>query len=143
MKEDLWNILKIALLSAIVLLLASCKTIEKVEYVPVEMVRSETQDRLVEIHDSIYIHDSTVIRTKGDTVFETRWKYAYRDRLVHDTAYVQRIDSIPLPYPVEKELTKWQQFKIDYMGYLVAILIAVLASIIIYIRWRLKPRNNT
>ena len=122
------------------LTLVGCKTIE---YVPVEVVKTQTKDHLVEVHDSVYVRDSTVIHTKGDTVFKDKWKLIYKNRYVHDTTYVHRTDSIPVPCPVEKQLGKWKQFKLDYMGYISAILLAVLAALIIYIRWQRKPRNNT
>ena len=122
------------------LTLVGCKTIE---YVPVEVVKTQTKDHLVEVHDSVYVRDSTVIHTKGDTVFKDKWKLIYKNRYVHDTTYVHRTDSIPVPCPVEKQLGKWEQFKLDYMGYISAILLAVLAALIIYIRWQRKPRNNT
>ena len=122
------------------LTLIGCKT---VEYVPVEVVKTQTKDHLVEVHDSVYIRDSTVIHTKGDTVFKDKWKLIYKNRYVHDTTYVHRTDSIPVPCPVEKQLGKWEQFKLDYMGHISTIVLAALAVLIIYIRWQRKPRNNT
>lgn len=127
------------LLFLLLLMLVGCKTIE---YVPVEVVKTQTKDHLVEVHDSVYIRDSTVIHTKGDTVFKDKWKLIYKNRYVHDTTYVHRTDSIPVPCPVEKQLGKWEQFKLDYMGYISTILLAALAVLIIYIRWQQKPRNN-
>ena len=117
-------------------LLTSCKTIERTEYVPVETVKTETKDRMVEVHDSVYIRDSTVIQTKGDTIFKDRWKLVYKNRYVHDTAYVHRTDSIPVPYPVEKQLSKWQQLKVDYAGWIIAILLIILTCIILIYRFR-------
>ena len=122
------------------LTLVGCKTIE---YVPVEVVKTQTKDHLVEVHDSVYIRDSTVIHTKGDTVFKDKWKLIYKNRYVHDTTYIHRTDSIPVPCPVEKQLGKWEQFKLDYMGYISTILLAALAVLIIYTRWQRKQRNNT
>lgn len=142
MKEDIWNIFKIALLAAIVLLLASCKTIERIEYIPVETTKTEHKDRLVEIYDSIYVHDSIYVAVKGDTIFKYRQQTVYKDKITHDTLVVIHTDSIRVPYPIERQLSKLQQFKIDYMDYLVTLLLTVLAAIIIYIRWRLKPRDS-
>lgn len=124
---------RLTLLVLVAVLLTACKT---VEYVPLETVRTETQERLVEVHDSVYIHDSTVIRTKGDTVFETRWKYIYRDRLKHDTAYVHRTDSIPVPYPVERQLTKWERLKVDHAGWINLVLLIALTCIVLLYRFR-------
>lgn len=54
---------------------------------------------------------------KGDTVYTYKYKYQYRDKLVRDTVSVTRVDSIQVPYPVEKQLTKWQQIKIELGGW--------------------------
>ena len=41
--------------------------------------------------------------------------------IVHDT--VVKVDSISVPYPVEKQLTRWQSLKMEAGGYLLALLI--------------------
>ena len=46
-------------------------------------------------------------------------------------------DSIPVPYPVEKRLTKWQQAKVDWGGWALLILIILVVIAIYY------PRRNT
>jgi hypothetical protein len=74
--------------------------------------------------DSIYRHDSIYIREKGDTVWMERYKYVYRDKVVHDTMYVNQTDTIREPYPVEKELTRWQQMKLELGGWAFGIIIA-------------------
>lgn len=93
------------------LVLAGCKT---TKYVPVETVRTDTlyvskleRDSIVK-HDSVYFH----VYEKGDTVYSvlTKWKTEYRDRYHTDTVYVSKTDSIPVPYPIEKEL-KWRERK--------------------------------
>ena len=124
---------RLTLIVLTAVLLTACKTVKRI---PVETVRYETRERLVEMHDSVYIHDSTVIRTKGDTVFETRWKYIYRDRIKHDTAYIHRTDSIKVPYLVERQLTKWQQLKVDYAGWIIIVLLILMTCIILLYRFR-------
>ena len=44
----------------------------------------------------------------------------YKDSIVYKDKQVQ------VPYPVEKKLTKWQQAKVDYFGWLAAVLVLVL-----------------
>lgn len=136
MKEDLWNTLKIAVLAAIVLLLASCKTTERVEYVPVETVKTEYRDRLVETYDSIHVHDSIFLAVKGDTVYKYKQQLIYKNKFVHDTVYVGIRDSIPLPYPVEKELSNWDKFKVDYSGWIILVLLILLTCIVLLYRYR-------
>ncbi len=136
MKEDLWNTLKIAVLAAIVLLLASCKTTERVEYVPVETVKTEYRDRLVETFDSIHVHDSVFLAVKGDTVYKYKEQLIYKNKFVHDTVYVGIRDSIPVPYPVEKELSIWDKFKVDYSGWIILVLLILLTCIVLLYRYR-------
>lgn len=136
MKEDLWNTLKIAVLAAIVLLLASCKTTERVEYVPVETVKTEYRDRLVETYDSIHVHDSVFLAVKGDTVYKYKQQLIYKNKFVHDTVYVGIRDSIPVPYPVEKELSVWDKFKVDYSGWMILVLLVLLTCIVLLYRFR-------
>lgn len=95
------------------LLLTSCKS---VEYVPVIEHHTDTLIQTKVQHDSIYINDSTVITEKGDTVKIEKWHTKYIEKQVHDTTYISKTDTIPLPYPVEKEvpaeLTWWQQTRL-------------------------------
>lgn len=87
--------------------MVSCKT---KEYVTVPVHHTDTL-RLTQHHrDSIYLHDSTFVREyiQGDTVriVTEMWHTKYRDRLKTDTLYRSRTDSVPVPYPVVKEVKK-------------------------------------
>ncbi len=42
-------------------------------------------------------------------------------------------DSIPVPYPVEKQLTKWQQTKMDFGGIAIGVIIAVVCIAVIWL----------
>ena len=107
------------LIFAIILsvVMVSCKT---KEYVPVVEHHTDTL-RLVQHHrDSIYLHDSTFVREyiQGDTarIITEMWHTKFRDRLKTDTLYRSRTDSVPVPYPVVKEvaakLSAWQKFRL-------------------------------
>lgn len=105
----------VMILAAVVMV--SCKT---KEYVPVVEHHTDTL-RLVQHHrDSIYLHDSTFVREyiQGDTVriITEMWHTKYRDRLKTDTVYRSKTDSVPVPYPVVKEvaakLSAWQKFRL-------------------------------
>lgn len=90
--------------------LMGCKT---VEVQTVERVRTDTLRQMVVQRDSIYLHDSTFVRVAGDTILMERWHTRWRDRLRTDTVYQSRVDSVPKPYPVIKEvpadLSWWQR----------------------------------
>ena len=89
--------------AVLALLMCSCKSIE---YVPV--VENHT------VHDSIYFtqiqrdsiwqHDSIFIKDRGDTVWVEKWHTKYVEKQVHDTTYIAKVDSIPVPYEVKVEV---------------------------------------
>ena len=131
--RSLIYILTILLMSAI----CSCRSIQ---YVPVESVKYDSVylDKLV--RDSIYERDSIYIRESGDTVYKYRDRYIYRNKLVRDTMYISSTDSTPVPYPVEKQLTRWQSFKMSVGGYAVVILSLGLIGLIIYVIRKIATR---
>ena len=91
-------------------LFGSCTT---TKYVPVPEYHTDTLRISHNTSDSIYVHDSTYIKEKGDTVRIERWHTKYIEKQVHDTIYQSRTDSVPKPYPfvkvVERELTTNQK----------------------------------
>ena len=61
--------------------------------------------------------------------YKDRWKY----QIVTDT--IIKTDSIPAPYPVEKQLTKWQQLKMDTGGVsMIAILFFVIVVVVYFVQ---------
>lgn len=114
----------------------SCRT---TEYVPVEVVRSDTTYINKVQRDSIYQLDSVYILDRGDTVLITKTKYLYKDRVVHDTVYRSRVDSIQVPYPVEQQLTRWEQFRLDVGGWAMGILIIAIFIIMGRMVYKQKP----
>lgn len=83
--------------------ICSCRT---VKYIPVETIKVDTTYINKLQRDSIYMLDSVYVKEKGDTVLIEKYKYLYRDKFIRDTLYMAKTDSIQVPYPVEKELTK-------------------------------------
>lgn len=113
------------------LMLTGCKS---VKYIPVESVRTDSIVITRHKTDSVYVRDSIATVIKGDTVTVDRTKYIYKYLNYTDTCYVERTDSVRVPYPVEKELTRWQRMKIDFSGY---VLFTVSVFFILWI-WRIK-----
>lgn len=116
-------ILTILLASAI----CSCRS---VEYVPRETIKHDTTYINKLIKDSIYLKDSVYIHSKNDTVFVEKYKYQYIDKVVRDTSYVVKSDTISVPYPVEKRLTRWQQLKLDIGGISIGIIIITILVVV-------------
>lgn len=125
----LWLIPAVLLL-LIGILMASCRSIE---YVPVEKVRYEYVTRDSIRMDSIHVRDSVYIREKGDTVFKDKYKYIYEYKYINKTDTVIRTDSIPVPYPVEKQLSRWEKMKLDFGGMAAGFLAVSLGLAILWI----------
>lgn len=120
------GIFYIALLIILILIgCCSCKT----KVVVTEKVRIDTTYVSQTRWDSIYLHDSTYIREKGETIWIEKTRYKYIERLTHDTIYRHRVDSIPQPYPVEAKLTLRQRFAIRFFPWL--LVFALLAGVYI------------
>lgn len=111
---------------------SGCRSIQ---YVPVEKVVTEYKTNTV--HDSVYLevlkHDSVVIEKLGDTVYVNKWHTLYKDKWkeVIKTDTVIKTDSVQVPYPVERKLTKWEQTKMDAGGIAIGVCIAIIIMIII------------
>lgn len=84
-------------------LICSCKSIE---YVPVVQKETHTDSiYLTKVQkDSIWLHDSIRVEARNDTVRVDRWHTKYVERLLHDTLYLSKRDTIPVPYEVVKEV---------------------------------------
>lgn len=122
--------MRYSILILTILLTSAIWSCRSVKYVPVEVVKTDTTYINKVQRDSIYQLDSIYIRDKGDTILITKTKYIYRDKLIRDTVYASRVDSIQVPYPVEKELTHWEQFRLDVGGWAIGILAGGILTII-------------
>ncbi len=93
---------------AIMLLLTSCSTIKEV---PVETIKTKIEYRDRILYDSIYTHDSIYIRAVNDTVYQDRYKYVYKYKMLKDTVQIECIDSIPYTVKVPIEVNKLNLFQ--------------------------------
>ena len=122
------HILLILLLLALLWLFTSCKS--KIQYVPVESVRTEYKDKY--IRDSIFQKELVRIYQRGDTVFKDRFIYVYKDRIKNDSIHIR--DTIRVPYPVkgdtiEVNKLKWYQEASVWFTSIVLIALAVYLGI--------------
>lgn len=114
----------------LVLFLSSCRSINTV---PVETVRTEYQyiDRLQ--HDSIYERDSVRYYTKGDTVFADKYRYLYKYLFVNKVDSFVKVDTVRVPFPVERQLSRWESLKMELGGWT----FFFLACFVMYILYRI------
>lgn len=90
----------------LVVIAAAFTSCTRTMYVPVTSVQHDSIYLHTHSRDSIVVRDSVTIRENGDTVWLTRWRTEYRDRIRTDTAYIERRDSIQVLYPVERKLSR-------------------------------------
>lgn len=147
----------VILASVIVMfMLMGCVT----QYVPVPEYHYENHHSTdtVRFIDSVLKERNTIIREAGDmdsallAELGIRLKNGERAILVlrkelervlsqhnekaHDT--VIKVDSVRVPYPVERRATKWEQFRQNIFGALIAFLVIVMVYAIFRIRSHLK-----
>lgn len=116
--------------------LCGCTT---TRYVPVESVRTEYRDRDVERVVTDTVTDTRVVVIKGDTVIDWRDRWHRQTDTVHDTCYIERTDSVPVPYPVERRLSRWEQTKQDLGGYALAA-VTILCVAVVWLIRRMRRR---
>lgn len=116
----------ISMLVFIIFMLASCRT----EYIPIESVRYDSVYFAKLQKENIYIQDSIYIKEKGDTVFVDKFKYIYKYVNIQDTCFIEKTDSVLIPYPIERKLTWWERKTQNLGDWIVEI-------IIIFILYRL------
>lgn len=123
---------KILLLLFVLITLTGCKT---VRYVPVPEYHTLYKTRVdtVQLLDSVYFRDSVFIAAKGDTVFltKTHWRERFRNIYHIKADTVMQLDSILVAYPVEKQLTKWEQWKMDFGGWAMGVAAVLVILVII------------
>ena len=115
-----------------IILFNSCSP--KVIYVPEYHTEVVTRtDSVVKI-DSVHVKDSVIIKQAGDTIEIDRWHTEYKDRwrerVVVDSFI--KVDSVSVPYPVEKKLSKWQQAKVDWGGWAMLIVVVLIFLFLIF-----------
>lgn len=89
--------------------------------------------------DRVLIRDSVYERHVHDTVYKYKERETVRYLAMRDTLYVERRDSVSVPYPVERELTKWEAVRMRLGDILLAVFIAGLLYVVV---WLIKRRRK-
>ena len=164
MNRDLAKMCLTAIISllAVVICCLVCASCRSVKYVPVEtkvLLKDSvvTRDSLVIKEktvqkDSIIYKDSTVLIVDEEGNVIRTELYRYRDsykELSRDYSSLQaKYDSllsikqkeVQIPYPVEKELTRWQSFKVELGGWAFGIIISFALIIVGWLVYRLRRK---
>lgn len=140
-----------------------CRT--RIQYIPVES-KTELRDSVITrdsivIKEKVFTRDSTVTKDstviilddKGNVIRTElyREKERYRElnsdyRLLqakYDSLQSLKNKVIEIPYPVEKELTRWQKTKMDVGGWAMGVLSGITILGVAYvIIWLLKRKKR-
>ena len=126
------KLLFLLFLVLLLLLLSSCKTTSTSAIVPVHSATHDTILLSKEKYDSVYIDRWQRIERKADTVFYDRTKTEFRYRLLRDTVYKTRTDTIPVVKQVP--VVKKERYTPSFTKFLACLgIIALGASVCIFI----------
>lgn len=136
---------------AVIILLSSCKS---VQYVPVETTHVEHYHHTdtIKERDSVIVEKTTTIKEadnemlakyglqlknneKAILILSNEFQKLVSEKQESKSDTVIKTDSIQVPYPVEKKLSRWEQLKMDIGGIAIGgCLLAVLLLICFLVR---------
>lgn len=143
LKGCCWLFIVMLVAIALGALLSSCGSTKYVE-VPVEHIVYVNKTDTMLKTDSVYCHDSVYIHSKGDTVYFEKWHTKYRDRIEYKvkTDSFIKVDSVAVPYPVEKKLSKWEKVKMDFGGYMIVLIVIFIIAFLVRFLRRTGTRGS-
>lgn len=131
------KLLFLLFLVLLLLLLSSCKTTSNTTaIVPVHSATHDTIFLKKVKYDSIYIDRWQRIERKADTVFCDRVKIEFRYRLLRDTVYKTRTDTIPVVKQVP--VIRKERYTPPLTKFLASLGIIALGAISIFILFKFK-----
>ena len=102
---------------------------------------TEKEKHVTNTHTEERDSSATTLDQQGNVIKQENWHWrnttntehierekVLSDSIKHlhnklDSIAAEKVDSIPVPYPVEKKLSKWEQIKIDLGGWMVGFII--------------------
>lgn len=150
-----------------VLLTSLCSCARKI-YVPVEntAIRTDTVRHYLANTDSITVVERIY---ESDTRYDSiapildslnrviGWdRYHFRESTKKDSREIQRLQSLvdslravkrdsvdrPVPYPVERELTRWEKMKMDAGGFAIGAGTSLLVAVIVLLVWLIRIKRR-
>ena len=126
-----------SLVGMVLLLLLAMLTSCKTRYVTVPEYHKEYINRTDTFlrSDTLFRLDSVVVRMQGDTtvIEKIRWQNRFVNVYKIKTDTIMKSDSIRVPYPVERKLSKWQQLRLDFGGWAMGGTVVAIVFIIIWL----------
>lgn len=147
---------------AVLLLSVMLPSCSRVQYVPVQStsyVRDSVRmtDSVViryktQTVDSVRVRDSTVIvqDKDGNVIREEHYRETEKYRSLEkeynelkrkfEALLKEKRDTVRVPYPVEKKLDRWQQFKMDVGGAAIVVVVLILMAACLWIFLRIRKK---
>lgn len=121
-------------------LLLLCACSRKV-YVPVEskVYHTDTLYRSQLRVDSVYLRDSVAVISLGDTVRVAEYHYRDRMKLLRDTVRETAVDTVRVPVPAERSLSRRERFKALAGPCSIALLVGACLSVAVI--WLVRRRK--
>lgn len=138
-KDIIFCIVMFVLCFLTAIALFSCTTMK---YVPVDKIKTEYVDRVVEKRDSVHVLDSVITYLNGDTIYIYKYRNVYKDVVRHDTVSVIKCDSIYVPVQIERDLTFWEKTQMNFGTLFVVVVCLAFLWWIGRIVWR-RIRSRT
>ena len=122
---------KLMILMCVCVLISCCT---KYVTVPEYHVMYQTKTDSVIRRDSVLVRDSVLMFLRGDTVYKEKYQILYKDRWNdrYHTDTIIRRDSIRVPYPVERQLSKWDTWRMRLGNCAVVVIITVVMCMAVY-----------
>ena len=89
--------------------------------------------------DRVLIRDSVYERHVHDTVYKYKERETVRYLSLRDTLYIEKRDSVSVPYPVERQLTKWEAIRMR-LGDILLIIVNI--GLIYVVLWLIRRRSR-
>ena len=89
--------------------------------------------------DRVLIRDSVYERHVHDTIYKYKERETVRYLSLRDTLYIEKRDSVSVPYPVERQLTKWEAIRMR-LGDILLIIVNI--GLIYVVIWLIRRRKR-
>ena len=89
--------------------------------------------------DRVLIRDSVYERHVHDTVYKYKERETVGYISLRDTLYIERRDSVSVPYPVERELTRWEAARMR-LGDILLVIVNI--GLIYVVIWLIRRRKR-
>lgn len=121
-------------------LLGSCS---KTVYVPQESVKYDSIYLTKVQRDSVCLKEFVNVYQKADTVYKERYVTKYKERLNTDTLYIERADTMRIPVPVERQLSKSERTLISLGKVSLGVYAGLILAAVLYFIWRrYRPKGE-